>query len=95
MSIRLQGFKSPTTRHPPRLHFRVRGRIIPYMDTPRRNRIDKYTPAETAIAAAVQAVEEAGADTLLTEAVTLLIQAQAKVADYVDAHQPQPPENAQ
>jgi hypothetical protein len=42
------------------------------------------TPAELAIHHAVQAVEAAGADPLLTEAVILLGQAREKVADYVD-----------
>lgn len=54
-------------------------------EVPRRIRIDLYTPAETAIRAAIIAVEEAGADPLLTDAVILLGQAQSKVADYVDA----------
>lgn len=53
-------------------------------DLPRRIRIDLFTPAETAIRAAMMAVEEAGCDVLLTEAVNLLAQAQRKVADYVD-----------
>ena len=55
------------------------------MEIPRRNRIDLMTPAELAIRNAVVAVEEVGADELLTEAVILLGQAQEKVADYIDA----------
>ena len=55
---------------------------------PRRNRIDLFTPAEAAIYAAVQAVEEAGAHPLLTDAVVLLQQAREKVADYVDGQAP-------
>lgn len=51
---------------------------------PRRNRVDLYTPAELAIRAAVFAVEEAGCDPLLTEAVNLLQEAREKVADYVE-----------
>lgn len=51
---------------------------------PRRNRLDLYTPAETAIWSAMKAVEEAGAHPLLTDAVMLLQQARDKVADYVD-----------
>lgn len=54
------------------------------MDIPRRNRIDKLTPAELAIRNAMIAVEELPADVRLTEAVVLLGQAQSKVADYVD-----------
>lgn len=53
-------------------------------DIPRRNRIDKHSPGETAISAAIRAVEEMGAHPLLTDAVVLLGQAQAKVADFVD-----------
>ena len=52
---------------------------------PRRIRVDLMTPAELAIRDAVAAVEQAGAHPLLTDAVNLLGQAQAKVADYVDA----------
>lgn len=55
-------------------------------DIPRRNRLDLMTPAELAIFAAVEAVEKVGADVRLTEAVILLGQARAKVADYVDEH---------
>lgn len=50
----------------------------------RRNRIDQWTPAETAIYNATQAVEQAGAHPLLTDAVVLLGQAREKVADFVD-----------
>lgn len=51
---------------------------------PRRNRLYEMTCAERAIWDAVQAVEEVGADPLLTDAVILLQQAREKVADYVD-----------
>ena len=54
------------------------------MDIPRRAFIDKLTPAELAIVAAVEAVESVGAHILLTEAVILLERARGKVADYVD-----------
>ncbi len=54
------------------------------MEFPRRNRIDKFTPAEAAIYAAQQAVEDVGAHPLLTEAGTLLSQARDKVADFID-----------
>jgi hypothetical protein len=47
------------------------------------------TPAELAIRAAVQAVEEAGCDVLLTDAVILLGHAREKVADYVDRMNPE------
>lgn len=50
----------------------------------RRNRIDLYTPAETAIREAMIAVEAAGCHPLLTDAVILLQQAKDKVADFVD-----------
>lgn len=55
------------------------------MEIPRRNRLDRNTPAELAIRAAVDEVERLSAHTLLTEAVILLSQAREKVADYVDA----------
>jgi len=51
---------------------------------PRRIRLDLATPAEIAIRAAVDAVEKAGADVLLTDAVILLGQAREKVADFID-----------
>lgn len=51
---------------------------------PRRSRVDLWCPAEKAIQAAVDAVEEAGADLLLTDAVNLLIQARDKVADWYE-----------
>lgn len=50
----------------------------------RRIRVDLWTPAEKAIAAAVEEVEKAGADPLLTDAVILLAQARDKVADFVE-----------
>lgn len=53
---------------------------------PRRNRVDLYTPAENAIRAAIQAVEEAGCHELLTEAVILLGKAQGLVADFVEMY---------
>lgn len=51
---------------------------------PRRGRIELNTPAELAIRAAVRAVEEVGADPLLTEAVVLLDRAREHLADYID-----------
>lgn len=51
---------------------------------PRRNRVYEWTPAERAIQDAVDVVERAGAHPLLTDAVTLLAEARAKVADFVD-----------
>lgn len=51
---------------------------------PRRNRTDLYTPAETAIFDAIDAVEALGADTRLTDAVNLLGDAKSKVADYIE-----------
>ncbi len=59
---------------------------------PRRNRMDHLTPAETAIRAAMAAVEEAGAHVLLTDAVVLLGQAADKVADFVELRQEASPE---
>ena len=54
-------------------------------DAPRRCYLDRLTPAETAIVAAVAAVEKLPADVRLTDAVILLQQARDKVADFVDA----------
>jgi hypothetical protein len=51
---------------------------------PRRSCIYLLTPAEKAVWDAVQAVEKAGADVRLTEAVVLLQQAREKLADYFD-----------
>ena len=51
---------------------------------PRRNRTDLFTPAETAIFDAIDAVESLGADTRLTDAVNLLGDAKSKVADYIE-----------
>jgi len=53
----------------------------------RRNRLDLNTPAEIAIRAAVDAVEEAGAHPMLTEGVNLLQQAREKLADWVELPQ--------
>lgn len=53
-------------------------------EIPRRIRVDLMTPAELAIRAAVQAVEEAGAHAHLTDAVVLLAQARESVANWVD-----------
>lgn len=53
-------------------------------EIPRRIRVDLMTPAELAIHKAMHAVEEAGCDARLTEALTLLQQAREKVADFVD-----------
>lgn len=57
---------------------------IPDSVIPRRNRIDRFSPAEKAIYDAMQVVEAAGAHPLLTDAVVLLVQARDKVADFVD-----------
>lgn len=51
---------------------------------PRRACIDQYHPSEKAIRDALIAVESLGADPLLTDAVTLLSQAQSKVADWLE-----------
>lgn len=53
-------------------------------DATRRIRLDLMTPAELAIHDAMLAVEGAGADALLTEAINLLQQARDKVSDFVD-----------
>jgi hypothetical protein len=69
----------------------IRAGLIPYEQQPkigwsaRRNRVDHWTPAERAIQDAVDAVEAAGADIRLTDAVVLLADARTAVADFVDA----------
>jgi hypothetical protein len=50
----------------------------------RRNDVHLWTPAEHAISAAIQAVEEAGASRALTDAIVLLGKARDRVADHVD-----------
>lgn len=55
-------------------------------DPLRRADMQRNTPAELAIARAMNAVEDMGADVLLTKAVTLLGDARIAVADYVDAN---------
>ena len=53
-------------------------------DIPRRARLDRCTPAELAIYAAMQEVEKAGADERLTDAIVFLGMARHAVADFVD-----------
>lgn len=53
-------------------------------EIPRRIRLDLMTPAERAITDAGAAVEKAGCDVRLTDALNLLWQARDKVADFVD-----------
>lgn len=55
---------------------------------PRRNCLDLFCPAEKAIWDAAQAVELAGADVRLTEALNLLHEAQSKVADWYEEFGP-------
>lgn len=51
---------------------------------PRRADVLRWIPAEHAIQAAIDAVEAAGADSRLTDAVILLTKARRSVADFVD-----------
>lgn len=50
----------------------------------RRIQVERWTPAEAAIMAAVDAVEAMPADVRLTDAVVLLLAGRERVADYVD-----------
>lgn len=50
----------------------------------RRDQLLSFTPAELVLFDAVKVVEEAGAHPLLTDALLLVQQARAKVADFVD-----------
>jgi hypothetical protein len=54
----------------------------------RRNRRDKWTAGEMAIQDAVDVVELMGVHPTLTDAVTLLGRARARVADFVDGIDP-------
>ncbi len=65
----------------------LKGTPMPDDEIPRRARIDRYVPAETAIRAAIEAVEAMPADTRLTDAVVLLGKAKDRVADFVDGIQ--------
>lgn len=51
---------------------------------PRRNIISEQHPAELAIGIAMDKIENAGADPLLTDAIFLLQQAKDKVSDFID-----------
>lgn len=51
---------------------------------PRRNQLNRFSPAERVIFGAVAEVEKAGAHPLLTDAVNLLHKARDRVADFVD-----------
>ena len=53
-------------------------------DFPRRNQLDKCTPAELAIYKAMEEVEKVGADVKLTDAIIKLQEAKELVADFVD-----------
>lgn len=55
---------------------------------PRRVQIDRDTPAEAAIRKAIDAVEGAGAHTMLTDVVVMLDAARSKLADYLETEAP-------
>lgn len=55
---------------------------------PRRSRIDLWIPAETAIHDALIAVEALGAHPQLTEVVSMLSDAQRKIAEWYDGGSP-------
>lgn len=54
-------------------------------DLPRRCHLELLSPAEWAIRNAMLQIEKLPADVRLTDAVVLLMTAQAKVADYIDS----------
>ena len=58
------------------------------MNIPRRQHLDRMTPAERAIFDAMQAVEALPADGRLTRAVALLDEARGLVGDFVDGVKP-------
>ncbi len=53
---------------------------------PTRRSVEWWTPAEAAISAAMNAVEDAGASVYLTKAVTLLGDAREALADHVEGN---------
>lgn len=55
------------------------------MQTPRRVQLDKLTPAENIIVAAMNEIETMGADERLTNAQIKLQEARDLVADFVDS----------
>lgn len=57
---------------------------VPPYDMPRRAHLDRHTPAEQSLHAALNAVEMLGADPKLTEAVTKLSEAKDLVADWLE-----------
>lgn len=61
---------------------------------PRRNQLDKLTPAELAIHKAMEEVEKAGADVKLTVAILKLQEAKELVADFVDGTESVKAENS-
>lgn len=69
---------------PPQSTITVASRITEIERIPRRICIDLLTPPEVTLYKALQAIEEAGADPLLTDAVVLIQQAREKVAEYID-----------
>ena len=62
----------------------VRQRVKTMDEIPRRARVDQWVRAERLIQDAVDSVEAMAADPRLTQAVILLGQARAYVADFVD-----------
>jgi hypothetical protein len=60
-------------------------------EIPRRICLDRAIPAELAIRLAIAAVEDGPADPRLTDAVVWLSKALARVADFVDGVNPEPP----
>ena len=60
-------------------------------NTPRRCNTGRLWPAEDAARDAIHTVEQLGADPILTNAVTLLIEAQKMTAAYIDLALAGPP----
>lgn len=58
--------------------------MSPSNEIPRKCKLELMSPGELAIHEAKQIVEAMGCDERLTDAIVLLIQAQDKVADFVD-----------
>jgi UTP-glucose-1-phosphate uridylyltransferase len=54
------------------------------MKSPRRNRMDKWYPAERAIWDAMQEIERMAADVRLTDAINKLKEAKELVGDFID-----------
>lgn len=59
-------------------------------EVPRRSRLDLNTPEEKKIYEIISAIEQLGADPLLTDCVNRLLEAKNNLSDWVDKNDVQP-----